>query len=117
MMNWRHNHAGLVLAGAHLVLVGVTAVVVGSGRASPMAWLLFVYVDFPFSLLWVIGSSLVPAADLSAGYPANDLHNLWIPVVFLVLFGTTWWFLMPMWLQSWRRRRSRSSNETPKAGS
>ena len=109
-MDWRNQRLSWILAGSHLALTVFVALAILNVDESdwPMAWIPFLFVDFPVSLIWVGLSAVLPTPlriDLVSSYsPLNDVMNYWIPVLFLSLVGTPWWFLVGRWIDKRRRR-------------
>ncbi|KKR20067.1 MAG: hypothetical protein UT48_C0023G0009 [Parcubacteria group bacterium GW2011_GWE2_39_37] len=68
-----------------------------------MMWMLFPFIDFPFSLIGVVligfisqffdsinihGINLLP-------YPLSDINNFILPFIMFGIFGTIWYFYLP----------------------
>ena len=100
----RRIRIGLVLGGLHLLLVAYVVFLIFSGRETdwPMYWNIFIFLDFPISLLWILttyvlnlmldtGGSIVPIVP----YPANDFSNFLLPLFFCGVIGTLWYFFLP----------------------
>jgi hypothetical protein len=112
-MSWRQNRLGAILAAAHLGLVSlvVFAILAGGEADWPMAWLLFLVIDFPVSLIWWALNSLGPVVparlNLASppGSPINDVWNFLVPLGFLSIVGTGWWYFLGSRIHRWRAGR------------
>ena len=64
--------------------------------------LLYIFIDFPFSLL-VVG--------LSALAPGNgDFAHVWVPGILFAIFGSIWWYMVGMTIEAnglWFTRKLR----------
>jgi hypothetical protein len=96
-----------------LVLVTTAAVLSGYRMETdwPMAWTVFVVLDFPVSFLLSLSEStrsMFPShVQLVSGYsPVNDVWNFLVPVPFFAFVGSAWWFLLVRWAQHWRAGRA-----------
>ena len=112
-MTWRKNRLAVILAAVHLGLVLFVAVAILAGDEPdwPMAWVLFLVVDFPVSLIWFALNSLnavVPShlhLVSPSHSPLNDVWNFLVPLGFTGLVGTAWWFFLGLRIQRWRAAR------------
>jgi len=81
----------------------------------PMAWLVFLFVDFPVSLIWWALNSLGPVVPdhlnlvSPPGSPINDVWNFLVPLGFTGAVGTTWWYFVGSRLQRWRASRPKGT--------
>src|SRR5438552_18345869 len=94
----RRGRLGLVLGAVHAALVALVAVaiVVGSEPDWPMAWTLFLLLDFPASLLLFPLNglkSVMPAHVATVSSPWGDVWNFLVPLTFFLAVGTAWWYL------------------------
>jgi hypothetical protein len=113
-MSRRKIRLAVILAGAHLglVLLVVAGILAGDEPDWPMAWIAFLVIDFPVSLIWLVLSSLhavVPSQVhlVSASHSAiNDVWNFLVPLGFAGILGTAWWFFIGLRLQRWRAARA-----------
>jgi hypothetical protein len=86
---------------AALVIFVMWAISTGKEPDWPMYWLIFLVVDFPFSLLWLLIDrcdhelALFPSEIRWLKPPFNDVHNFVIPCIFSGVGGTIWWFFLP----------------------
>lgn len=98
---------GAILAAIHAVLVGWIVYCIFSGVESdwPMYWVIFLIIDFPFSLIYVgleitffkmYPSNVIINIPNLVSFPLNDLHNFVLPFLFLGVGGTLWWFFLPV---------------------
>ena len=112
-MKWRQKRLALSLSAAHLSLVVlVIATIFGGDEPDwPMAWVVFLFVDFPVSLAWYALNSLnavVPShVNLvsPSDSPFNDVWNFLVPLGFVGIVGTGWWYFVGSRLQRWRAGR------------
>ena len=98
-----------------MALVSLTIAAILSGAEAepdwPMGWTIFLFLDFPVSLLLFIvesaGSALPSHVQLISGYsPVNDVWNFLVPAPFFALVGSVWWFLLVRWFQRLPRART-----------
>jgi hypothetical protein len=113
-MSWRKNRLAVILAAVHLglVVLVVAGILAGNEPDWPMAWILFLVVDFPVSLIWfALNQSLLGVVPshlhlVSPSHsPLNDVWNFLVPLGFTGLVGTAWWFFVGLRLQRWRAAR------------
>src|SRR5262245_3900426 len=104
-MTWRSRRLGLALGAIHLGLVLLVAVSIFRGE-DPVAWLIFLFLDFPVSLIWaalsVVGAKSLGAASVSIG---SDVWNFLVPLGFLSTVGTAWWYAVGLRIHRWRSAR------------
>ena len=93
----------IVLATAHVGLVAfiVYCLLEGSEPDWPMYWALVFLVDFPLGhVCTLIGksSSFFGCRELIQGIdsPLNDVPNFLFPLFLFGIFGTGWWFSIPV---------------------
>jgi hypothetical protein len=103
-----------LVAGIHLGVVLLTAVgiLVGSEPDWPMAWIGFLVLDFPISLVFAGVNSLSSVTPsqvhlVGGDSPVNDVWNFIVPVLFFSMIGSAWWFLLGSWYQ--RRKATRAA--------
>ena len=103
------NIVGLVLATMHgaLAVYVVKLIVSGIEPDWPMYWMIFIPIDFPFSLLALIMGSLLSwiSPDKLLWFspntsPLNDVVNFWIPLFVFGVLGTLWQAILPSLLMS-----------------
>jgi hypothetical protein len=92
-----------ILASVHLGLVALVAVAVANGE-NPVAWLVFVVLDFPISLIWLALNSLVVTRPAERAI-TSDVGKFLLPLGFLATVGTAWWYFLGRRIQSWRASR------------
>jgi hypothetical protein len=82
--------AAIFVAGAHLALVGLFALLIdfGLGGEGRLLWALWLPIDFPVSLLVDLGFSLIPD-----GNRYLETLRAWWPMVVHGVFGSLWWFV------------------------
>jgi hypothetical protein len=112
---------GLVLATLHgaLVVYVVKLIVSGIEPDWPMYWMIFIHIDFPFSLLAMVIGGLLEwispdkllwfSPDTS---PLNDVVNFWIPLFVFGVLGTLWWAILPSLLTSAYKKLKRKISKT-----
>jgi len=106
----KRSVVGLVLAALHGALVVYMVKLIVSGIEPdcwPMYWMIFITIDFPFSLLAMVIGSLLEwispdkllwfSPDTS---PLNDVVNFWIPLFVFGVLGTLWQAILPSLLMS-----------------
>ena len=92
---------GFTLGSWHLYQVGHIVKLILSGVEPdwPMYWLIFLFSDFPISLLWLPLSALIsmfPSDIAFFGSPYfDDPVNFITPFIFFSIVGTTWWIYLP----------------------
>lgn len=63
----------------------------------PMYYLIFLYVDFPISLVYFgafkMFSTIPPLPDF-----ITQVLNVVVPFVFFGVLGTLWYFFLPVWI-------------------
>ena len=104
-MKWSKNRLALILAVAHLGLVFLVAGSIAAGE-DPVAWFVFLILDFPVSLVWMAIHSLESALPSRPhGSILLDPWNFLVPLGFLSVVGTAWWYLLGVKIQRWRSKR------------
>lgn len=91
----RPLYVALIVGLVHLMLVGKVAhfCLQGTDADWPMAWALFIFLDFPVSLIQQILPSHPALIHLSAdpNSTLNDVGNFWQPLFVFGVLGTAWW--------------------------
>jgi hypothetical protein len=95
-MHWtmsRKSRFPLAVACLHLLLVCTTAMFVNlsSDGQAPLAWGIWVVVDFPVSLLYYLSAYAGPLNTVSAQYPVLA-QLLYLPHLIHGVAGTLWWY-------------------------
>ena len=97
----------LLSIGLFLVHLGLVAYIGYwiAGSSDPVAvnaWLLFIPLDFPVSLLMIAISHLIYIADVFSAVDENgiyslyrDIPNYWFPMAFFGIVGSAWWYSVP----------------------
>ena len=99
---------GIFLALVHFALA-VSAAVISitdkSPTGGPNVWLVFVFIDFPLSLVFYHFSGLLYGSlsflglfGLNSSAWIGLLGNTIIPVLFFGLAGSYWYFYLPTWI-------------------
>jgi hypothetical protein len=113
---------GLVLAALHGALVVYVVKLIVSGIEPdcwPMYWMIFISIDFPFSLLamvigglleWISPDKLLWFSPDNS--PLNDVVNFWIPLFVFGVLGTLWWAILPSLLTSAYKKLKRKISKT-----
>lgn len=94
---------GILLAALHLALVAyVVSLLLRAGEPDwPMYWLIFFFLDFPVTLLYVGAGLLVDVFQIPRVLPlpgpsaVGDVLNFILPIFFYGIFGTLWYFYLP----------------------
>jgi hypothetical protein len=95
-MHWtmsRKSRFPLAVASLHLLLVCATAVFVNlsSDGQAPLAWGIWVVVDFPVSLLYYLSAYAGSLNAVGAQYPVLA-QLLYLPHLVHGVAGTLWWY-------------------------
>ncbi|MCC7548716.1 MAG: hypothetical protein IT532_13200 [Burkholderiales bacterium] len=87
------SRAGLAAALIHLLLLGVTVVLILDSREDAWTghWFVFLALDFPVSLGVIPVAWLVPPSPQG---PLSDLSNFWWPLAYHAIVGTGWWYIV-----------------------
>ncbi len=106
---------GFALALLHFLLWSsvVYSILSGLERDWPMYWTIFLAIDFPVSLIYLVISYPIFLLQFPSHLPflpgnMGDLTNFILPVVFFGLVGTWWWFVLPQLLSKFFSRTSPS---------
>lgn len=103
---------GIILAIAHLVILAFAVDLIFSKAESgqwPLVWFIFIYLDFPFSLLYFIVGPLFFIVEfflpihllirdflgIFLPWPITDFNNFLLPFFFFGILGTAWYFFLP----------------------
>ena len=93
---------------SHLCFVIFIAYVIAKSTdpVAVNAWLFFIPLDFPISLGWIIsgyifdGNWILSSIDDSGNYNIfRDINNYWLPAIYAGVFGSLWWFYIPILLK------------------
>jgi hypothetical protein len=89
---------GILLAAVHLLGFLTTALWVSASTdgQAPLIWVLWAFVDLPWSLVYVlIAQPYTQWLDvLSYNHPLLA-HYLYLPYILHGFIGTIWWFFLP----------------------
>ena len=90
---------GLLLASIHLILF---ILVVNSMLKSKfdaqwqLSWMIFLPLDFPFSLIVLFSGKLFPAISFSfLPYPIGEFRGFILPLIVHGVLGTIWYAVIP----------------------
>ena len=81
-----------------------------------MYWLIFLAIDFPVSLFYILAGYLINLCGLGSkavGFlpgRLGDVNNFLLPALFFGLFGTGWWFLLPQLIAGFFSRINRAAD-------
>ena len=105
---------GVCFALFHVYLVSHTVLVIlaGNERDWPIYWLIFIYIDFPYSLLamaidsiyYTLSVDVIPSYLFNTHEPVYSVYNFIMPLLLYGVGGTIWWFYLPrLVLKLWRK--------------
>lgn len=105
------SRLGLTLAVTHaLAVILVASLIVKTSEPDwPMAWTLFLFLDFPVSLFlfainWLLRS--LPAHVSGMPQPFGDVWNFLAPIAFFGIVGSAWWYWLGRLLAGDRARET-----------
>ena len=100
---------GLVLGLIHIVLSWWVIIDLGTSEPDAqwqLVWIFFLPFDLPFSLLVFLGGSILPDWSFqSLSYPVSEFRSFIFPAFVHGIIGPLWYFFLPVWISSLRRRR------------
>lgn len=98
----RAKSIGFAFAFLHFSLFTYIIALILSGREPdwPMYWLLFMGIDFPVSLLFILLGyvlGFLPFQQMTRFLPGvfGDFRNFILPALFFGIVGTWWWYTIP----------------------
>ncbi|KKR22070.1 MAG: hypothetical protein UT48_C0001G0083 [Parcubacteria group bacterium GW2011_GWE2_39_37] len=118
----KSKQVGIFLAAIHAILVVRTVFNIISAKEDdwPMLWLLFPFIDFPYSLIGVILTGFISQFFDSINiyeinllpYPLNDINNFILPFIIFGVFGTIWYFYLPQIISAHMANRNKQISIT-----
>lgn len=100
-----YQKIGLLLSTLHLIFViwFSWAIAVAPDSEASMAWVLFMFLDFPIifgiepcgALLHLIGApKYIEWFEVSG--QLRDVYSFWLPAIYTGIFGSIWWYILPV---------------------
>jgi len=88
---------GVILASLHVALTMfiLYSIIFNIESEWPMYWMLLFAIDFPVTLV----NFIIPHAQARLSFwpsPFDDINNFWIPLIVHGVFGTLWYFILPI---------------------
>ena len=107
---------GFALSGIHLLVFFLFLLYLdraegGQGGMAGLLWGLWFPFDFPVSYALVIGLAIIPDT-----LPLGEFLRTWLPHIVQGVFGTFWWFYVPIVVAmffSWLGKKARSAKDAP----
>ncbi|MGE0108910.1 MAG: hypothetical protein AB7S81_03990 [Bdellovibrionales bacterium] len=93
---------GWVMAAVHLAISWCVILTLGRGEPDAqwqLVWILFLPIDFPFSLLVLFSGYLFPSWEFEfLKYPISSFHGFIFPSIIHGIIGPLWYFLIPVFI-------------------